>query len=81
MTIENCPNCGGTHFGSFKCPYIKEPCSATQEFERLLQAIKAVIDRHCESKEGSGLLYVPVTPREMKELRSAFEPFRNHNKT
>lgn len=26
MTIENCPNCGGTHFGSYKCPFIKAPC-------------------------------------------------------
>jgi hypothetical protein len=31
MTIQNCPNCGGTHFGSFKCPYIKEPCSVCGE--------------------------------------------------
>lgn len=26
MTIINCPNCGGTHYGSLKCPYTKEPC-------------------------------------------------------
>jgi hypothetical protein len=26
MTIRNCPNCGGDHFGSNKCPYIKAPC-------------------------------------------------------
>lgn len=21
-----CPNCGGMHFGTFGCPYIKAPC-------------------------------------------------------
>ncbi len=26
MTIENCGNCGGTHYGSLKCPYISAPC-------------------------------------------------------
>lgn len=26
MTILNCPNCGGTHYGSHKCPYTKAPC-------------------------------------------------------
>lgn len=26
MTTLNCPNCGGTHYGSVKCPFIKEPC-------------------------------------------------------
>lgn len=26
MTILNCPNCGGTHYGSNKCPYINAPC-------------------------------------------------------
>lgn len=26
MTIQNCPDCGGTHFGSNKCPFIKAPC-------------------------------------------------------
>lgn len=26
MTIRGCPNCGGTHFGSIKCPYISAPC-------------------------------------------------------
>jgi len=24
--VENCPDCGGTHFGSHACPYIKAPC-------------------------------------------------------
>lgn len=27
MTIKNCPNCGGTHYGSNRCPYNKEPCA------------------------------------------------------
>lgn len=26
MTIENCPNCGGIHYGSHKCPYNLAPC-------------------------------------------------------
>lgn len=26
MTIKNCPNCGGMHFGHTKCPYIPAPC-------------------------------------------------------
>lgn len=26
MTIKDCPNCGGTHYGSMKCPYIEAPC-------------------------------------------------------
>lgn len=26
MTISDCPNCGGTHFGSNRCPYVKSPC-------------------------------------------------------
>lgn len=26
MVIRNCPNCGGEHWGSTKCPYIEAPC-------------------------------------------------------
>lgn len=26
MTIQNCQKCGGTHFGSYECPYITAPC-------------------------------------------------------
>lgn len=26
MTIRDCLNCGGTHFGSNKCPYLFAPC-------------------------------------------------------
>lgn len=26
MTIRDCPTCGGTHFGSHKCPFIEAPC-------------------------------------------------------
>jgi hypothetical protein len=26
MTIKNCSNCGGDHWGSTKCPYINSPC-------------------------------------------------------
>lgn len=46
-----------------------------QEVQRLLDAIGPIVRRHCEMKVGSGLLHVPITPAEMKELRSAFEPF------
>lgn len=24
--IRDCPKCGGTHFGSYECPYISAPC-------------------------------------------------------
>jgi hypothetical protein len=24
MVIENCPNCGGTHYGSYACPFLPE---------------------------------------------------------
>lgn len=47
-----------------------------RQIQRLLDAIKPIIDSHAETKIGSGLLYVSIVPREMKELRSAFEPFR-----
>ncbi len=26
MTIKDCPICGGTHYGSHKCPYTLAPC-------------------------------------------------------
>ena len=53
---------------------------ATQ-LERLLKAIKPVCDFHAEQKrEGSSLLYLPMTGRDLKELRSAYEPFRDRNK-
>lgn len=26
MTIDNCSNCGGTHYGSHQCPYKSLPC-------------------------------------------------------
>jgi hypothetical protein len=26
VTIQNCPICGGTHFGSNQCPFIVAPC-------------------------------------------------------
>lgn len=26
MTIKNCPNCGGDHWGTNKCPFTKAPC-------------------------------------------------------
>ena len=24
--IHDCPNCGGTHFGSTECPFLSAPC-------------------------------------------------------
>ena len=27
MTIKDCPNCGGTHYGAHRCPFIKAPCA------------------------------------------------------
>jgi hypothetical protein len=26
IAVGDCPNCGGTHFGSFKCPFTTLPC-------------------------------------------------------
>lgn len=26
MIIKDCPNCGGTHYGSITCPYLSDPC-------------------------------------------------------
>ena len=26
MTIKDCPNCGGDHWGVFVCPFTKAPC-------------------------------------------------------
>jgi hypothetical protein len=28
--INNCPNCGGTHYGSYKCPLIPEEIEANK---------------------------------------------------
>jgi hypothetical protein len=27
MTIKDCPHCGGTHYGSIRCPQTSYPCS------------------------------------------------------
>lgn len=24
--LENCPKCGGTHIGSYECPFVSKPC-------------------------------------------------------
>ena len=26
MNIQNCPRCGGTHYGSVECPFKLTPC-------------------------------------------------------
>lgn len=49
------------------------------QLERLLDVLRGIIDRHGETKAGSGVLHLPVTTHEMKELRSAFEPFRERS--
>jgi hypothetical protein len=50
------------------------------ELSRLLRAITTVLDRHIEdvqlSRDGTRLLYLPMLPHDLKELRSAVEPFR-----
>lgn len=50
-----------------------------RQLERLLDAIRGIVDAHFEEKAGSGTLRVYVAPRKMKELRSAFEPFRERS--
>lgn len=29
--VINCPECGGDHFGSYKCPFIKAPCCVCKD--------------------------------------------------
>lgn len=48
----------------------------TEEMWRLVRAIQPLVNRHIEEKVGPGRLSVTITPGEMKELRSAYEPFR-----
>lgn len=43
---------------------------------RMLRAVMQVVDRHAERKTESGVLEVPMNPREMRELRGSLEPFR-----
>ena len=48
-----------------------------EQLERLLKAIKPVCDRHMEQPvQGHSFMNLPITRLEMKELRSALEPFR-----
>lgn len=47
---------------------------------RLLRSVMRFIDRHAETKEGPGVVSVPLTPHEMKEFRAALEPFRERYK-
>lgn len=43
---------------------------------RLLRAVMRFVDRHAETKDGPGVVQVPLLPHEMKELRRSLEPFR-----
>ena len=47
---------------------------------RLMQAVMRFVDRHAESKDGPGVLMVPLSIHEMKELRRALEPLRDEYK-
>jgi hypothetical protein len=47
------------------------------KWERLHTILKRFIDHGVEEKPSPGRLTVTVAPRDMKELRSAFEPFRH----
>lgn len=47
---------------------------------RLLRAAMRFVDRHAERKHGPGVVEVPLLPHEMKEFRSALEPFRERYK-
>lgn len=51
-------------------------CARKDELVRLVEAVKRLVDRHAEIKEGSGVLSIPALPHEMKNLRASLEPFR-----
>ncbi len=38
MTIKNCEQCGGTHFGSSKCPFLGEESASAQNTEAQLSS-------------------------------------------
>jgi hypothetical protein len=44
--------------------------------DRLVRAVLAITDPHAETKRASGVLEVPMFASQLKELRSAVEPFR-----
>lgn len=50
--------------------------SDSGELFRLLIAIGKIVDSHTEVKVGHGVVELLMSARDMKELRSAFEPFR-----
>lgn len=50
------------------------------ELFRLLRSVMRFVDRHAESKDGPGVIQVPLQPREMQELRRSLEPFREQYK-
>lgn len=35
MIVENCPKCGGTHIGSYDCPYTPEEAAAHRKRQGL----------------------------------------------
>lgn len=49
MTILNCQNCGGIHYGSIRCPYTKLPCIICGD-----ETIMACADCAIDSAGGKG---------------------------
>ena len=45
MTILNCVRCGGTHYGSYECPYIEKSCDVCGE-NTVLACSDCAIDSH-----------------------------------
>lgn len=56
--------------------------SDAAQLERLIDAVRVIADAKARtSKHGPGVLEVLIPPRTMKELISAFEPFRERSST
>ena len=54
--------------------------SDAAQLERLIDAVRVIVDAKAfASKHGPGVLEVLIPPRAMKELTSAFEPFRDRS--
>ena len=84
MNIFNCPNCGGTHYGSVKCPYINEPCVVCGD-GTILACSDCAIDYHrsvhvCKKPECRDAHESAVHPQTLlgSEARMATEIFTNY---
>jgi hypothetical protein len=73
MTIQNCPNCGGTHFGSNKCPFISEPsepaASSAMTREELIQKLLANPRFKMAPKSGKGFVIGGALPSQGAKAR------------